>query len=143
VREEQERKEYHVSTQPSIVRRTFRLTVDIETTLNAEADETTPSHPEQTQFHQALVQQLLGHPTALDQLLRASAVAVLSPAQKLFAAEFGWERVSEQQLLQPLIEKLEPAAQAHFKEEIEDGIAIYYFDGYQATIKRFNMTDLS
>jgi hypothetical protein len=138
-----ERKEYRVSTRPPIVRRTFRLTVDIETTISAEADETTTSHPEHTQFHQALVQQLLAHPTVLDQLLRASAVTALSPAQKLFAAEFGWDRVSEQQLLQSLIEKLEPAAQEHFTEELEDGIVIYYFDGYQATIKRFNMTEPS
>ena len=132
-----------MSTRPSLVRRTFRLTVDIETTLNAEADETTPSHPEQTQFHQALVQQLLVYPTVLDQLLRASAVMALSSAHKLFDAEFVWDRVSEQQLLQPLIEKLEPTAQAHFMEELEDGITVYYFDGYQATIKRFNMTEPS
>lgn len=131
-----------MSTRPP-VRRTFRLTIDIETTLNAEADETTPSHPEHTQFHQALVQQLLAHPTTLDQLLRASAVTALKSAQKLFDAEFGWDRVSEQQLLQPLIEKLEPAAQVHFTEELEEGTAIYYFDGYQATIKRFNMTEPS
>lgn len=130
-----------MSTPPSIVRRTFRLTVDVETTINAEADGTTPSHPEHTQFHQALVQQLLAHPTVLDQLLRTSAVTALKSAQKLFAAEFGWDRVSEQQLVQPLIEKLEPAAQAHFTEELEDGITVYYFDGYQATIKRFNMTE--
>lgn len=132
-----------MSTPPSLVRRTFRLTIDVETTLNTETDETTPSHPEQAQFHQALVQQLLVHPTVLDQLLRASAVTTLQSAQKLFAAEFGWDRVSEQQLLQPLIEKLEPAAQTHFTEEIEAGITIYYFDAYQATIKRFNMTELS
>lgn len=132
-----------MSTPSSIVRRTFRLTIDVETTLNAEPDETIPSHPEHTQYHQALVQQLLAHPTVLDQLLRASAVTALKPAQKLFSAEFGWDKVSDQRLLQPLIEKLEPAAQAHFTEEPEAGIIIYYFDGYQTTIKRFNMTELS
>lgn len=132
-----------MSTYSPVVRRTFRFSFDVETSLNAEEDETTPSHPEQTQFHQALVQQLLAHPTVLDQLLRVKAVTALSSAQKLVAAEFGGNRVSEQQLLQPLIEKLEPAAQLHFMEEIEAGITIYYFDGYQATIKRFNMTELS
>lgn len=131
-----------MSTLP-IVRHTFRLSVDVEMTLNAEADETTPFHPEHAQFHQALVQQLLAHPGALDRLLRASAVTVLSSAQNLFDAEFGWDGVSEQQFLRSLIEKLEPAAQAHFTEEIEDGRTVYYFDGYQATIKRFNMTELS
>ena len=131
-----------MSTPSPIVRRTFRLSVDIETTLNAEADETTPSHPEQAQFRQAFVQQLLAHPTVLDQLLRASAVAALKSAQKLFSLEYGWDRVSEQQLIQPLIEKLEPAAQAYFTEEFEDNTTVYYFDDYQATIKRFNMTEL-
>lgn len=131
-----------MSTPSPLVRRTFRFSVDVETMLNAEADETTLSHSEQTHFHQALVQQLLAHPTVLDQLLRAAAVAEFSSAQKLFAAEFGWDRISDQQLLQPLIEKLEPVAQAHFTEEIEAGITVYYFDGYQATIKRFNVTEL-
>lgn len=73
-----------MSAQPSLVRRTFHLSVDIETTLNAEADETIPSHPEHTQCHQALVQQLLTHPTVLDRLLRASAVTALESAQKQF-----------------------------------------------------------
>ena len=132
-----------MSTSPPIVRRTFRLSVDIETTLNAGVDETTLSHPEQTRFYQTFVQQLLAHPTVLDQLLRSSAVAALKSAQELFAAEFGWGKRSEQQLLQPLIENLEPAAQAQFTEELEDGITVYYFDGYQATIKRFDMTELA
>lgn len=132
-----------MSIHPSIVRRTFRLTVDVETTISAEADETTLSHPEHTQFHQALMQQLLAHPTLLDQLLRASAVTALKPAQKMFAAEFGWGRTSEQQLLGLVIEKLEPAAQVYFTEEFEDGVSFYLFDGYRATIKHFNMTELS
>lgn len=132
-----------MSTPSPVVRRTFRLSVDIETTLNAEPDEITPSRPEQAQFHQAFVQQLLAHPTVLDQLLRASAVAALKSAQQLFALEYGWDRVSKQHLLQPLIEKLEPAAQAYFTEEFEDNTTVYYFDDYQATIKRFNMTELS
>lgn len=132
-----------MSTHPPIMRRAFRLSVDIETILNAEENETATSHPEHAQFYQALVQQLLAHPTILDRLLRASAVTALKSAQKMFAAEFGWDRVSEQQLLRPLIEELEPAAQAYFTEELEDGKTVYYFDGYQATIKRFNMTDVS
>lgn len=132
-----------MSTRPPIIRRTFRLSVDVETTLNIEADETAPAHPEYTQFHQALVQQLLAHPTVLDQILRASAVTALNSTQKMFAAEFGWDRVSEQQLLQPLIEKLEPAAQAYFTEELEDGVTVYYIEGYQTTIKNISMTELS
>ena len=132
-----------MSTRHPIIRRTFRLSVDVETTLNIEADETAPVHPEYTQFHQALVQQLLAHPTVLDQILRASAVTALNSTQKMFAAEFGWDRVSEQQLLQPLIEKLEPAAQAYFTEELEDGVTVYYIEGYQTTIKNISMTELS
>ena len=51
-------------------------------------------------------------------------------------------RVSDQQLLQPMIEELEPAAQAYFMEEIEAGVSVYYFDGYEATVKRVYMTEL-
>jgi tyrosyl-tRNA synthetase len=132
-----------MSTHSSTVRRTFRLSVDIETVLKTEADETTLAHPEQARFHRALVQQLLARPTVLAQYQRAEAVTALKSAQKLFAAEFGWDRVSEQQLLQSLVEKLEPAAQAYFTEELEDGVTIYYFDGCQTTIKDFNLTELS
>jgi len=39
--------------------------------------------------------------------------------------------------------KLELAAQNYFKEGLEDDVTVYYFDGYQATIKHFNMTKLS
>ena len=46
-------------------------------------------------------------------------------------------------MLQPLIAELEPAAQAYFTEELEEGAIVYYFDGYEATIKQFGMTELS
>ena len=132
-----------MSKHSPLVRRTFRLSIDVETTLAAQADETILFHPEQTQFHHALVQQLLAHPAVLDRLLRASAVTALKPAQKLFAAEFGWDGGSEQHLLRPRIEQLEPAAHAYFMEELEDRITVYYFNGYQAAIKHFNLTELS
>ncbi|GHO51279.1 hypothetical protein [Ktedonospora formicarum] len=35
------------------------------------------------------------------------------------------------------------SAHAHFTEELEDNATVYYFDGYQTTIKRFTMTELS
>src|SRR5207249_2053204 len=70
-------------------------------------------------YHQAFVQHLLAHPPALCQLLRSSAVEALLPAKKMLEAEYGWGRISDQQLLQPLIAELEPAAQAYFTEELE------------------------
>jgi hypothetical protein len=49
---------------------------------------------------------------------------------------------SPPQLLQPIIEQLEPAAQAYFMEETEAGIPVIYFDGYEATVKQFRMKEL-
>ena len=128
---------------PSLMRRTFRITIDVETIVTAESRETPCDGPEGKRYHQALVQHLLAHPPVLRQLLRSSAVAALMPAKKMLEAEYGWGRTSEQQLLQPLIAELEPAAQAYFTGELEEGATVYYFDGYEATIKQFGMTELS
>jgi hypothetical protein len=121
-----------------IVRRRFRISVDVETTINAASDDTA----ERAQYYQAFVQQLLANPNILDQLLRGSAADALKEAQKMIAIEYGWNRVSEQQLLQPIIAQLEPAAQAYFMEETEAGIPVTYFDGYEATVKQFSMKEL-
>ena len=127
---------------PSLVRKTFRITVDVETIITAESRETLSNGPEDERYHQALVQQLLAHPPVLRQLLRSSAVEALLPAKKLLEAEYGWGRSSEQQLLQPIIAELESAARAYFTEELEDMATVYYFDGYEATIKQFEMTEV-
>ena len=130
-------------TSASGLRRTFRITIDVETTVHATPRETGNSSAESLHFHQALVEQLAEHPRLLDQLLRAAATDALKRAEPLLALEYGWGKVSEQGLLQALVAKLEPAAQAHFQEEIEAGIAVPYFDEYDATIKRFQLTELA
>ena len=73
----------------------------------------------------------------------ACAVDALQPTSKLIEAEYGWGRTSEQQLLQPLIAELEPAAQAYFTEELEEGASAYYVECYKATVKRFGMIELN
>ncbi len=50
---------------PSLVRRTFRITVDVETIITAEPRETLSNGPEDEHYHQALVQHLLAHPPVL------------------------------------------------------------------------------
>jgi hypothetical protein len=88
------------------------------------------------------MQHLLAHPPALRHLLRASAVEALLEAQKLLEAEYGWGKTSDQQVLQPIIAELEPAAQAYFTEELEDGATVYYVDGYEATVTQFSVAEL-
>jgi hypothetical protein len=131
-----------MSTNAPLFRRTHRIIVDVETTVNDEPSETGDASAEQVHFHQALVQRLLADPARLEPLLRASAVAALLEAQKLLEAEYGWGRTSEQQVLQPIVAELEPAAQAYFTEELEDRASVYYFDGYAATIKQVRMTEV-
>ncbi len=127
---------------PSLVRGTFRITVDVETSVTAHPRETLGNGPQDVCYHQAFVQHLLAHPPVLRQLLRSSAVEALLPAKELLEAEYGWGRISEQQLLQPIMAELEPAARAYFTEELEDIASVYYFDGYAATIKQFGMTEV-
>ena len=131
-----------MSTHSPLVRRTFRITIDIETTIDPESHDRAPYPSEGTRYQQALVGGLLAHPEVLRQLLRALAVDALTPARKLLEAEYGWGRASDQQLLQPIITELEPAAQAYFTEELEDGASAYYVECYAATVKRFGMIEL-
>jgi hypothetical protein len=60
-------------------------------------------------------------PDVMRRLFRPSAVDACLPAKQMLEAEYGWGRTSEQQLLQLIIAELEPAAQAYFTEELEDG----------------------
>jgi hypothetical protein len=131
-----------MSPHSPLVRRTFRITIDIETTIDPESHGLAPHPPEGTRYQQALVQGLLAHPEVLRQFLRALAVDALTPARKLLEAEYGWGRASDQQLLQPIIMDLEPAAQAYFTEELEEGGSVYYFECNAATVKRFGMIEL-
>ena len=128
-------------THSPLVRRTFCITIDIDATIDPASHDSTLHLPEGSRYQQAFVQGLLAHPEVLRQLLRAWAVDALKQASKLLEVEYGWGRASEQQLLQPLITELEPAAQVYFSEELEDGASAYCFDGYEATVKRFRMIE--
>jgi hypothetical protein len=131
-----------MSTHSSLVRRTFRITIDIETTIDPDSHGLAPHHPERLRYQRALVQSLLAHPGVLQQLLRAFAVVSLKPTSKLLEAEYEWGRASDQQLLQPIIAELEPDAQAYFTEELDGGASAYYFECYKAMVKRFRLIEL-
>ena len=129
-------------TVSQLTRRTFRLTIDIESALDPTAGVSGPRLPEEARFQQALVQRLLAHPQALHQLLRAGAIDALKPIPQWLEAEYGWGRTSDQQVLQPIMAELEPAAQAYFTEELEEGAQVYFFDGYTARVKRWHLSEV-
>ena len=131
-----------MSTQVPQLRRTFRITIDVESSIDPESYGFSLQHPAESGYQQALVRSLLAHPDLLRQLLRSIAVDALTPSRKLLEAEYGWGCGSDQQLLQPIIEELEPAARAYFTEELEDGASAYYIECYGAAVKRFDMIDL-
>ena len=119
-------------------RQTFQISLDIETTLHPLSQE--PPDEEAEHYYSSLVQTLLAHPEILSQLFRLAALATLPTAWEMLTAEYGKGGISEQELLTPMIEQLEPDAQAYFTEEIEDQQHVFVFDGYSATIKHFQMT---
>jgi hypothetical protein len=131
-----------MSIHSPLVRRMFRITVDIETTIGSESHDLTSRLPDSLRYQQALVQGLLARPEVLLQFLRSVAVDALNPANKLVEAEYGWGRASDQQLLQPIIAELDPAAQDYFTEEVEEGVRGFYVECYEATVKRFGMIEL-
>jgi hypothetical protein len=124
-----------------LVRRTFRMTIDVEASIDPESYGVSPQLPQESGYQQALVRSLVAHPEVVRQLLRSIAVDALTPGRKLLEAEYGWGRGSDQQLLQPIIEELEPAARAYFTEELEDGASAYYIACYSAAVKRFDMIE--
>ena len=131
-----------MSPQPPLVRRTFRITIDVETTLDPASPECPPNLREGAHYQQALIHVLQAHPSVLRQFLRALAVDALKTASGLLEAEYGWGLASDQQLLQPVFAQLEPAAQAYFTEELEDGARAYYVECYHATVKQFGLIEL-
>jgi hypothetical protein len=131
-----------MAPQPPLLRRRFRITIDVETTLDPASPDRAPHLWEGAHYQQALIHGLQADPAVLRQFLRALAVDALKPASRLLEAEYGWGRASDQQLLQPVIAKLEPAAQAYFTEELEDGARVYYVECYQAAVKQFGMIEL-
>src|SRR5258706_16046693 len=124
-----------MSTHSPLVRRTFRITIDVETTIDPESHGLAPHPPEGTRYQQALVQSLLAHPEVLHQFLRACAVDALTPARKVLEAEYGWGRASDQELLEPIIAAMEPAAQAYFTEKLGEGPPTDCLDGRAAIVK--------
>ena len=131
-----------MATHSPVVRRTFRMTIDVEASIDPESYDLSPHLPDESGYQQALVQSLLAHPTILRQLLRSVAVDALTPGRKLLEAEYGWGRRSDQQLLQPIIAELDPAARAYFTEDLEDGASVYCIECYGAAVKRFDMIEL-
>ena len=125
-----------------LVRRTFRMTIDVEASIDPESYGFSPQLPQEAGYQQALVRSLVAHPEVVRQILRSIAVDALTPSRKLLEAEYGWGRGSDQQLLQPIIVELEPAARAYFTEELEDGASAYYIECYSAAVKRFDMIEL-
>jgi hypothetical protein len=131
-----------MSTHSPLLRSTFRMTIDVEASIDPESYGFSPQLPQESGYQQALVRSLLAHPDVVRQLLRSIAVDALTPGRKLLEAEYGWGHGSDQQVLQPIIEELEPAARAYFTEELEDGARAYYIECYGAAVKRIGMIEL-
>jgi hypothetical protein len=85
------------------------------------------------------MERLQAHPEVLDPLLRSLIIGRLDEVKKLLDAEYG-SRISEHELLEPIIAELEPETQAYLTEELEDGCQVYYVDGFETNLKRYQMT---
>jgi hypothetical protein len=126
-----------------VVRKKFRVTIDVEATLAAGPQgEVLPPSPEDVSHTKALVERLLAQPGLVDQLLCCRAVEAARRAGRALEGEYGWGRTSEHELLGPIFAELEPATQAYFTEELEDGVSAYYFDGYGAIVERASITEI-
>jgi hypothetical protein len=137
-------KEPSTSIEYPVVRKKFRVTIDVEATLTGgPRGGALPPAPENVPYTRALMEQLLVQPELVERLLRCRAAEAARQAGKALEVEYGWGRTSEHELLGPIFAELEPDAQAYFSEELEDGASGYYFDGYGATVERISMTEIS
>jgi hypothetical protein len=126
-----------------VVRKTFRVTIDVEATLAAgpRGGELPPA-PESVPHTRAIMERLQAHPELADRLLRSRAVDAVKQAGKALEIEHKQSGASEQELLGQIIAKLDPDTRAYFTEEMEDGASEYYFDGYGATVERVSITEV-
>jgi hypothetical protein len=132
-----------VSIDHPIVRKMFRVTIDVEATLASGSQGGVPySSPEDVSHSKALIERLLAQPELVDQLLCCRAVEAARQAGKALEAEYGWGRASEHELLGPIFAELESEARAYSTEELEDGVSANYFDGYGATVERASVTEI-
>jgi hypothetical protein len=127
----------------TVVRKKFRVTIDVEATLASKPQGETLLHsPEGVCHTKTFTERLLTQPELVDRLLRCRAVEVARQAGKALEAEYGWGEISEDELLGPIFAALEPEARVYFTEELEDGVSVYYFDGYDATVERASVAEL-
>jgi hypothetical protein len=124
-------------------RKKFRVTIDVEATLDSGAQgRVLPTSPESVLHTKALTERLLAQPELVERLLCCRAVEVARQAGKALEAEYGWGEISEDELLGPIFAELEPDARAYFTEELEDGASVYYFDGCDATVERASVAQI-
>ena len=132
-----------VSIDYPVVCKTFRVTIDVEATLAAGSPSgDLPPAPESVPYTRALMERLLAQPELVERLLRCRAVEAARRAGRALEVEYGWDEASEDELLGPIFADLEPDVRAYFAEELEDGASAYYFDGYEATVKRASVTEI-
>ncbi len=126
-----------------VVRKRFRVTIDVEATLDSGPQGgVLPTSPEGVLHTKALVERLLAQPELVERLLRCRAVEAAKQAGKALEVEYGWGGSSEDELLEPIFADLEPDARAYFTEELEDGVSAYYFDGCRATVERASLAEI-
>lgn len=126
-----------------IVRKKFRVTIDVEATLAAgpRGGELPPA-PESVPHTRALMELLQAQPEIVDGLLRSRVVDAVKQVGKALEIEHRQSGASEHELLEQISAALDPDARVYFTEEMEDGASEYYFDGYGATVERVSITEL-
>jgi hypothetical protein len=136
-------KEPPKSIEYPIVRKKFRVTIDVEATLAAgPRGGALPPAPENVPYNRAIMERLQAQPELVDRLLRYRAVDVVKQAGKALEIEHREGGASEQELLGQIIAELDPDTRAYFTEDVEDGASEYYFDGYGATVERVSITEI-
>lgn len=128
------------------IRRTYRLTVDVEATLASGPDEGSAgpswSWGEAGRHHGDLViGRLLERPELLESLLRSSAIEALGRAREQLRTERGWGRTPEQDILDEAMGGMTEDARAYF-EELEDGASAHLFEGYGVDVVRVGISEM-
>ncbi len=120
------------------IHRTYRITIDIETTSYSEHCEDNSQDALKAGSHHAIIERLKAHPEVLDPLLHSLVIGKLDEASKLLKVEYV-HHISEQELFKPIMAELEPELQDYLIEELEEGYQAYYFDDLQTNVKCYQM----
>ena len=129
--------------------RKFTIRFEVEVVVDPDADlaEGGPMYTiKQVEYQRALIRAVMADPEVISKLTRRLAIDEIETGiEQLHERVGSTEPDSEERLIRPIIERLDPAARDYFLDAIRDGVftesADLYYEAFQATVAKATIFD--